>query len=364
MMIKAGVYVHIPFCLQKCAYCDFLSHPPKLGEIDNYLEALQLEIKRFKVQGSTLFIGGGTPSVVPPSSLAKLIRVLHQAYGPFSEVTVEVNPGTVDGDYLKILKDQGVNRLSVGVQSFNDHSLQAMGRIHSAKEAHDTIINAAKVGFTNISLDLIYGYPGMDLKEVEKTLQVAVSLPVTHISYYGLQIEPGTPIYGKNLSWVTDDDYVKMYLRGIEILESHRFKQYEVSNFALEGNESKHNLIYWHNEEYLGLGVGAVSRLGHIRYRNVDTVPEYINSLKKSQKIITLEEELTPELLLEEKIMLGLRLREGIGPEKLFGKTLAELYPEVVKELLDLGLLEKEGAHYRITRDAIPIMNTILSKFF
>ncbi len=363
-MIKAGVYVHLPFCLKKCAYCDFLSHPPQTGEIKAYLEALEIEIKRFNVEGLTLFIGGGTPSVVPPALLVELIFKLNQAYGPFFEASIEINPATVDRDYLQALLFSGINRLSIGVQSFDDSTLQLMGRIHNSLEAKEAIYLAREVGFKNINIDLIYGYPGTDLNSLEKTLKTAVALPVEHISYYGLQLEPGSVLYQKNPTLIADAEFVKMYYLGLEIFEKNGFFQYEVSNFAKEGKECRHNLIYWYNEEYLGLGVGAVSRLGRLRFKNTSSTDGYITSLKNNLKIIVEREKLTDELLLKENIMLGLRLKKGLNPKQLFGRPLEEIYPSETAFLLKEGFLEKVGSNIRLTKKALPIMNTVISSFF
>lgn len=376
-MIKAGIYVHIPFCLKKCAYCDFLSQSPKPGEIDSYLNALLLEIERYKVEGETLFIGGGTPSVVPPSSLNKLITQLKRAYGPFKESTVEINPNSVDRAYLETLLSCGIDRLSIGVQSFNDQTLKFMGRLHTSKEAIETIKLAREVGFRNISIDLIYGYPNTDLDSIEETLNIAVSLPLTHISFYGLQIEEGTYLFNQiqinHLNNLSDEEYLKMYYRGIEILEKYDFKQYEISNFAKEGFECKHNLIYWQNKEYLGLGVGAFSRLGKARFQNTVSLTEYIDKVRlgKKERIISIDERLTKEIYLKENIMLGLRLKEGLGPEELFGQDLRELYPDVVDTLLEEGLLEqlsfetdKSQSRYRLSKRALFVSNAIIERFF
>ncbi len=363
-MIKAGVYVHLPFCLKKCTYCDFLSHPPKKGEIAAYLDALEIEIERFKVEGLTLFIGGGTPSVVPPALLVELIHKLQQTYGPFLEASIEINPATVDRDYLQALLFSGINRLSIGVQSFDDSTLQLMGRLHNSREAKEVIYLAREVGFKNINIDLIYGYPGTDIISIEKTLKTAVALPVDHISYYGLQLEPGSELFRKNLLQIADEEFVEMYYLGLEILEANGFFQYEVSNFAKENKECNHNLIYWHNKEYLGLGAGAVSRLGRRRFKNISSTDLYITNLKNNSRIIADSEKLTADLLLKENIMLGLRLKKGLNPKQLGDRSLEELYPTETAFLLKEGLLEKVGPNIRLTKKALPIMNTVISRFF
>lgn len=367
-MIKAGVYVHIPFCRKKCAYCDFLSHVPTPLEIERYIEALELEIERFRVEGLTLFVGGGTPSVVPPSLMAVLIDRLQKAYGPFQEATIEVNPGTVDLEYLQMLKEKGIDRLSIGVQSFDDETLQKMGRIHTAAEAVKTVDYAVSAGFENVSIDVIYAYPGTTMQSLEKTLQIASGLPVTHISYYGLQLEEGTELFRVQPEMLSDSEYVEMYFRGIETLENAGFVQYEISNFAKPSYQCKHNLIYWKNQEYLGLGVGAVGRLGRVRYRNTEVVEEYIRSMHSGAIVQSVEEELTDELMLQENIMLGLRLREGVGPEDLGGSSLRELFPEAVVQLEEAGFLEeivfRGTKRFRLTRKALPVMNSVVGYFF
>lgn len=363
-MPKVGVYVHIPFCLKKCAYCDFYSRPFRPLEIEAYLQALKQEIRRFKVEGYTLFIGGGTPSVVPPSLLAMLVENLNDAYGPFIESTVEVNPKTVDKDYLQTLLAVGIDRLSIGVQSFNDETLKAMGRVHNKKDAIETVLWAKEVGFNNISIDLIYGYPHTNLQEVENMLKEAVNLPVDHISYYGLQIEKGTELYNSEVSFLDDEEYVKMYYLGIDLLENYGFRHYEISNFAKDDKVSKHNLLYWHNLEYLGLGASAVSRIDRMRYHNISSIEAYIAKMKKDLSVREVDEVLTEEILLKENIMLGLRLKEGVGPENLFGNTLNELYPKEVGLLMENGLLEKEDNRFKLSRKGLPLMNSVISCFF
>ncbi|MFA6694308.1 MAG: radical SAM family heme chaperone HemW [Bacillota bacterium] len=367
-MIKAGVYVHIPFCLKKCAYCDFLSHRPRSLEVNEYMEALAKEIERFKVEGQTLFIGGGTPSIVPPSLMERLIKKLDKQYGPFLEATIEVNPGTVDLNYLKMLYDLGIDRLSIGVQSFDDDTLKKMGRIHSSNEAQEAVLKACEVGFTNISIDLIYGYPQTTIKTLEETLKTAISLPISHVSFYGLQLEEGTELMKERPQMLSDKEYVGMYYRGMEVLEASGFMQYEISNFAKPDFECKHNLIYWKNLEYLGLGVGAVSRLGKVRYKNIESVLTYVKSIEDGARTLLVEEQLTAPVILKENIMLGLRLKEGIGPNELGGFSLDDLYPEAVALLSGAGYLEQFNQlgvnRYRLTKKALPVMNSVLSYFF
>ena len=351
-------YIHIPFCKQKCKYCSIISYSC-LEKIDQYFIALEKEID-FIYSGETLktlYFGGGTPSLLNYKYIKRLINKFNINFD--TEITIELNPDDVFKDYLKKLKDIGINRLSIGAQTFNDEVLKLIGRRHSAMQTINAIKLAQDVGFNNISLDLIYGLPNaninLDLKEI-------IKLNVQHISTYGLKIEKES-YFGKykpkNLP--DDDSQADMYLTINDFLEKNGYKRYEISNFAKEGFESKHNLNYWNNNEYYGFGLSAHGYLNGIRYSNFTDFEKYFEFPTKHYN----ENVQTKEEVLEEEIFLGFRKEVGINIEKInkkFNIDFDKKYIKILKKFIP-KYIQKTDVGYKLTLDGVLLSNIILSEF-
>ena len=385
-----SAYIHIPFCKRKCNYCAFTSLPA-LNLIDNYIKKLTIEIKKYYsgVPLKTLYIGGGTPSLLDIKHFKKILSLFKYASNP--EITVEINPDSANLNFLNNLYELGVNRLSIGVQSFNDDILKAIGRLHTSKRAKDTVYLAQDVGFKNISIDLIYGLPlpqslydstkgaAQNLKLWKEDLKEAKNLDIQHISLYGLKIEENTP-FCKNLPkhLPNDDMQADMYEFAIEYL-TPEFKLYEISNFTrtafnLSQNTpnkqnyvepdftSKHNLNYWNEGEYFGFGLSASGFLNGIRYQNTKNFMEYIENPCTAKELT----ELTKEEKLEETIFLGFRKKEGINIHNInekFNIDFNKKFEPQIEKFIKTGHLEQTENGYRLTIKGILISNLILSEF-
>ncbi len=354
-----GLYIHIPFCLSKCAYCDFNSYADKWQFTADYVQAVLCEAATFKGQkADTVYIGGGTPTALPEEQLCNLIYGIKEIFviDKNAEFTVEMNPETAAVKYLSSLKSLGVNRLSMGAQSFDDGLLKRLGRVHSSKKIAEAVQMAKKSGFENISLDLMFSLPGQTLCKWEETLEKAVECDISHISCYGLKIEEGTPFYEQGVQPLSDELDREMYHRAIEFLEEHGFAQYEISNFAKTGKESRHNLKYWHCQEYFGLGAGAHSYLSldgkPARGFNVSPVEEYIFRVKERGNALCEKTVLTPEDIKTEKIIMGLRLTEGID----------ETLVESAGMYVNAGFMERSEGKIRFTEKGFDVSNEILSR--
>lgn len=353
-----SIYIHIPFCKTKCNYCNFISFAQKDDFIRKYFNALEKEIAQsmtcFEQVFNTVYIGGGTPSTIETGYYEKILPLINKAEN--AEVTIEVNPGTVTLSYLKELKALSFNRLSIGVQNFDDNILKTLNRLHTAQEAVNTVNMAKAAGFSNISIDLIYGLPGQTLYNWEQTLYRAIDLSLEHISAYGLKIEEDTE-FARNLpqNLPDDDETAKMYLKTIEILEQKGFQHYEISNFSKPGFESRHNLAYWNNEEYFGFGLGAHGYIKGVRYSNVENLQQYIqNPLAKAS-----EKKLSQQEMDEETVFLGLRLRKGINVDEFFIKR----FIHIIKKYSSLGMLKLEENILTLTPRGVLLSNNILAEF-
>lgn len=353
-------YVHIPFCKKKCKYCAFTSFI-NLNFIEKYVEALLFEIENI-YEGTpqkTLYLGGGTPSLLKIEQLEKIVGKFNFQKNP--EITIELNPESVDKNYLKGLKDIGFNRLSFGVQTFDDEILKEIGREHNKKSAIEKIEMSKALGFKNISIDLIYGLPNQDIDNWIEALKTAKSLDIEHISTYGLKIEDGTyykKFPPKNLP--DDDIQRKMYEALIKELDN--FEHYEFSNFAKKGYRSKHNLNYWNLTPYNGFGVSASGFDGKRRYKNTDNLKEYLKNPLMSKEIIELKE----SELLEEAVFLGFRKQEGINIAKIeerFRIDFNAKYKTVLEKYLKTGHIVKTKNGYRLSLDGILVSNYILCDF-
>jgi len=356
-----SAYIHIPFCKSKCHYCNFVSFAGKEACAEAYFAALKQEISFDLKELKTLYIGGGTPSIIPEILYEKLL--LELKFSDSAEVTIEINPGAVSPEYLQALRQIGFNRLSIGAQNFDNGMLKTLNRQHTGKDSAIAVKNALNAGFENISIDLIYGLPGQTLSSWEKTLTQATKLNIKHISTYGLKIEEDTKFYRNLPENLPDEDITsQMYLKTIEILEEKGFNHYEISNFAKPSFESRHNLVYWNNEEYYGFGLAAHGYVDGVRYANSTNFEEYIeNPLQKFE-----EKKLTTKEILEEAIFLGLRLRKGLNIPKfkqVYAINLLERYGDIIKKYTAQDLMEFDGETLKLTAQGVLLSNFILADF-
>ena len=362
-----SVYIHIPFCKSKCHYCSFISYP-KLEMKKDYLKILEKEINSTynNEQLNTLYFGGGTPSLLEPEEFNSLIK--HFNINKNTEITTELNPDGINSqglsfDYLSSLHDIGINRISIGAQSFNDSILKIINRRHDSQQIVNAVCNAQKAGFDNISMDFIYGLPNQTEDMFLDDLKKAVDLGIQHISLYGLSIEKGCFFYDNKPQNIADDDtQADMYLKAVELLPSLGFEHYEISNFCVHGYESKHNLNYWNNEEYYGFGVAAHGYVNGIRYGNKTIIEDYINNPFEKNEERT---ESTKDKL-EEEIFLGLRKMKGIDIKQINSKyniDFEKKYMNILKKYEDLSLLERTLEGYKLTPRGILVSNTILADF-
>lgn len=337
-MVK-GVYIHIPFCSYKCPYCDFLSLTNSPITPREYLDLLKKEILLYKdvpVEIGTVYFGGGTPTLLKPEEIGKIIEKLDKIFGlsNVKEITIECNPETYGAPEFKEIAKIGVNRVSIGAQSFTEKGLRVLGRKHSVEDVYRSIEYVVDAGISNINLDLIFGWSEQTLKDLEKDLKAIASLPIKHISWYLLTPYEGTPlgeeILNKKVSLPSEEAIVEMYNLVREGLRELGFRQYEISNWAKPGWECRHNLLYWKLEEFLGVGVSAWGFLGNERYGNTRSILKYEKFIKEGLKPIEHRVQLDQEELEKEKIMLGLRLTEGLPP------WYEEFIPEHLREFFEL----------------------------
>ncbi|MBI5400470.1 radical SAM family heme chaperone HemW [Candidatus Saganbacteria bacterium] len=365
-----ALYVHVPFCVKKCNYCDFVSYAGKEELIDKYVEALGNELQSlltaYHLQLTTLFFGGGTPTLLEPKHFDKIINTLigHWKFDiGHSELSIEANPGTADQKKLRALRQLGINRLSIGAQSFNERHLKTLGRIHDAKTIFQFYDDAQATGFANINLDLIFALPGQTLADWLADLQTAIKLQPEHISTYNLQIEDGTAFSlwekGGALRSADEGIALSMYEYAIETLTAAGYKHYEISNFAKPGRECQHNLTYWWNENYLGIGAGAHSHVNGNRWANPNCVEKYItpSSFLPLFKGENVESAAGKETSGGETLWLGLRLLDGLPAEKFYG------FEKEVAELTKNGLLETFNGNIKLTRRGLYLGNEVFERF-
>jgi oxygen-independent coproporphyrinogen-3 oxidase len=369
-----GIYIHIPFCLQKCLYCDFASFPQQSRKtMAKYTDRLCQEIKQSVLTlpintRATIYFGGGTPSVLPVEHIAKIVATLKSTglWQNPTEATIEANPGTISLESLRAYRKLGFDRISFGIQSMQDAELKAMGRIHTSTEAVEAIYLAKEAGFSRISADLIYGYPGQTLKSVASSLKTLVGQGIKHMSVYGLVVEEKTPLChnldaGK-LSLPSEDDSGDMYDFIVKYLPQQNYKRYEISNYAFPGEESQHNLVYWQYLPYLGLGVSACSFNGLARITNPSNIDEY---LQEKQPVI---ENLAVATRLSEYIFMGLRTRQGINlaaAKQRFNVNIMETYEKEIIECQNKGLLKIDGLKsvMSLTEFGMKFGNQVFEKF-
>lgn len=376
-----GVYVHIPFCRTKCSYCDFYSvvvgdRKKFLAVANNYLSSLRQEALFYRLQLkesclASLFIGGGTPTLLPAEDLAGLILFLRRGL-PFQaepEVTIEANPLTLTAEDILILKEAGVNRLSLGAQAFQDHLLVKIGRTHSGEAVTNSVSLIRAAGLQNINLDLMFGLPEQTLSEWRETLQKAVDLRPTHLSCYGLILEEGTPLHKQFQSGLvklpTDDAQAEMYAWARQFLKKVGYEHYELSNFCLPGYRSQHNLLYWRNQSFLGLGAGATGYWAGIRYTNAD-LEKYTQSWAQGEPALARRERVPLAREMDETMMVGMRLLEGVAAEEFerrYGLTFWEVYPQEIERLLERGLVEHKQGFLRVSERGLFLENMVSGAF-
>ena len=368
-----GLYIHLPFCLKKCGYCDFCSFPAvSEAQMARYTEALCAELAHNapKAEGravDTVFFGGGTPTLLPLPLFEKLISTLYRLYPVTAdaEITVEANPASADKGKLQRLRELGVNRLSIGVQSLSDGELSLLGRVHTAEEAKAFYADAIAAGFSNINLDLMYAIPSQTVESFAKTLDTALALSPSHLSVYSLILEEGTPFYQKKESLPLPDEDEEEGMRQLLLqkMAAAGYGRYEISNFAKEGYACRHNLHYWRNEEYLGFGVAAYSYFDGIRYGNGKDMAAYIASPLSARAE---EERLTDTDRAYEYVLTRLRLCEGISLSayrSLFGIDFAKRHRALLERFAKGGLLKMEGDRLFLTDEGMNLSNSILVSF-
>lgn len=376
--MEIGIYVHIPFCVSKCYYCDFTSYANREHEYKTYVDALINEInshaKKIKepIIAKTIFIGGGTPSVLPPFLLEKIFIAIKETFiiNDDTEYTIETNPGTLTYDKLLLMKDYGVNRISIGVQAYQDKLLKSIGRIHTFNQFLENYSLCKDIGFNNINVDLMFGLPSQTFKEWEETLIQISKLRPEHISAYSLIIEDGTPfgdLFNKGLMQELDEDIErKMYHYTKEYLASMGYQQYEISNFAKNDKSSKHNILYWKAKPYIGIGLGAHSYLEGERYNNTYDINKYIrescnlNNIQENQEIIDVK------TAMAEYMFLGLRLNEGILDTEFINKfnvSPLEVYKEQINNHIRDGLLIRKNGRTVLTEFGQDVSNIVFSSF-
>lgn len=379
-----SIYIHIPFCVRKCLYCDFLSGPADAGMRKRYIDALLTEIEEesdsyVNYEAVTVFIGGGTPSVLEGEEILRIMEVLRDnyAFGSECEISMEVNPGTVTKEKAVLWKKAGINRISIGLQSANDRELQALGRIHNSHDFFETYKILIKSGFSNVNIDLMSAIPYQTLESYRKTLQMVTSLepsPV-HISAYSLIIEEGTPFYEECPALPEEDTEREMYKITDEILSAMGYGRYEISNYAKPGYECRHNKVYWQRGDYVGFGIGSASLIDNVRFHNCRELESYVNHYERcgvSDKLSVKEEiqKLTLEEQMEEFMFLGLRMMCGVSRrafELCFHKKMDEVYPGIVDKYVKLGMLVRicDGDDERIalTEQGVDVSNMIMAEF-
>ncbi|MBR4172833.1 MAG: oxygen-independent coproporphyrinogen III oxidase [Clostridia bacterium] len=364
-----GLYIHIPFCIKKCAYCDFNSVQASDSVKEAYVNSLLFEMAEYKgLNFDTVYIGGGTPTTLKTELLKEVINGIKQNFvlRVNTEFTVEMNPKTANREKLASLNKMGVNRLSIGVQSFCDTELKTLGRIHNSNDAKDAVILAKESGFENISIDLMSAIPHQTIDSFSKTLETAISLNPDHISCYSLILEENTPLYNQvksgEITLCDEDTERSLYELAVSTLEKNGYIQYEISNFAKNGRASRHNIKYWTMEEYVGLGVSAHSFFEGRRFANTDSVKEYIaKNFRKGES-----ESLTKNDMMSEFVFLGLRMLEGISETEFFerfGVTIFEVFPKPIEKFVKTGFLLRENGRIRLSKEAVGVSNQIMCEF-
>lgn len=373
MKDKISLYIHIPFCVRKCLYCDFPSFSGMESIFDDYVRMLCREIDETYsdyrgMEVKSIFVGGGTPSVLPPALLGRISDKIFSRFDVDSkaEITIETNPGTLDAKKLAEMKSMYFNRLSMGLQAWQDRLLKKLGRIHTADEFETNFLQARDAGFKNINVDLMFALPAQSLDDWQETLEKVIKLRPEHISAYSLIIEEGTPFFDMfdrgELKETDEETDRKMYYLAKEMLSDKGYKQYEISNFAREGFECYHNKVYWRTEEYQGFGLGAHSYSDGVRFHNTYDMKEYLRGegLRLDKEFLSIEEKQ------EEFMFMGLRMNEGVSEAEFlrrFGESMDSVYGDEIKELISEELLVKKDGRLSLTDRGVDISNSVFEKF-
>lgn len=373
MKDKISLYIHIPFCVRKCLYCDFPSFSGMESIFDDYVRMLCREIDETYsdyrgMEVKSIFVGGGTPSVLPPALLGRIFDKIFSRFDVDSkaEITIETNPGTLDAKKLAEMKSMYFNRLSMGLQAWQDRLLKKLGRIHTADEFETNFLQARDAGFKNINVDLMFALPAQSLDDWQETLEKVIKLRPEHISAYSLIIEEGTPFFDMfdrgELKETDEETDRKMYYLAKEMLSDKSYKQYEISNFAKEGFECYHNKVYWRTEEYQGFGLGAHSYSDGVRFHNTYDMKEYLRGegLRLDKEFLSIEEKQ------EEFMFMGLRMNEGVSEAEFlrrFGESMDSVYGDEIKELISEELLVKKDGRLSLTDRGVDISNSVFEKF-
>ncbi|ASA23642.1 radical SAM family heme chaperone HemW [Paenibacillus donghaensis] len=372
-----AIYIHIPFCTNKCFYCDFNSYVLKDQPVMDYLRALDREME-MTVQATppgvikTIFVGGGTPTVLKPDEMAYFLASIRRHFPQWDEqieFTMEANPGTTAPDKLAVMKAGGVNRVSFGVQAFQNELLSGIGRIHDVDDVYRSLENARAAGLDNLSIDLMFGLPNQSVDMLKQSIAKALELKLPHYSIYSLKVEENTlfhTMFNKNqLPLPSEEDELQMYLLLMSSMEAAGYNQYEISNFSKPGMESRHNITYWRNQDYYGLGAGAHGYVKRQRHVNVKGVNPYIEASKSGLPRLNAFEVTEPEAM-EDFMMVGLRLREGVSDEAFreqFGKSLLDIFAKPLHKMVNAGLLEHDGGTYRLSKQGILFGNDVFGEF-
>ncbi len=370
-----AVYIHIPFCLRKCNYCDFLSfyRPQEMaGYVDALVREMEIAAKQYPVKAKTIFIGGGTPSSLPEDLLQKVLEAVQKFFvsDALIEYTMEANPGTLNEEKLQIMKRYGVNRLSFGVQSDRADHLKLLGRIHSFDEAKQAVAMAREAGFDNINLDFMYGLPGQTVEQWSKTLEHAMTLNPQHLSLYQLKIEEGTVmnqwLEEGTICEFDDETALEMYRTAQTMLAEYGYGQYEISNYARPGRESLHNQVYWRTDNYLGIGLGACSWIRPNRWNNAFEMEEYIGQIANGKLPAQEPEILNETEQMEETVFMALRMNNGLPQElftERFGKPVEDVFRDALDKCVAQGWIQRTEAGYSLTEEGRVLGNLVFLEF-
>lgn len=365
------LYIHIPFCVRKCAYCDFLSAPGSEEAKASYTEALLREIEAVKTEKrevSSIFVGGGTPSALSPSLMGDIFEKIHKSFSvaPDAEITIEANPGTLSKEKLFLYRNVGINRLSLGLQSPEAAELKSLGRIHTYEEFLESFSLAREAGFQNINADLMCALPDQTYEGWVRNLRKVAALHPEHISAYSLIIEEGTPFAKRKLNLPDEDTEYRMYEDTAGILAEYGYEQYEISNYAKKDLACQHNVGYWTRKEYLGLGLGAASLWGNQRFSNTSDFSLYLNNSGFPEKIRGDRDALSLEAEMSEFMFLGLRMTKGVSKAEFlecFGVPIESVYGNVLDKYKSVGLLEEKEGRIFLTRAGIHVSNGVMAEF-
>ncbi|HCW7841395.1 TPA: oxygen-independent coproporphyrinogen III oxidase [Staphylococcus aureus] len=370
-MAVQSAYIHIPFCVRICTYCDFNKYFIQNQPVDEYLDALITEMSTAKYRNlKTMYVGGGTPTALSINQLERLLKAISDTFTITGEYTFEANPDELTKEKVQLLEKYGVNRISMGVQTFKSELLSVLGRTHNTEDIYTSVLNAKNAGIKSISLDLMYHLPKQTIEDFEQSLDLALDMDIQHISSYGLILEPKTQFYNmyrKGLLKLPNEDLgADMYQLLMSKIEQSPFHQYEISNFALDSHESEHNKVYWFNEEYYGFGAGASGYVDGVRYTNINPVNHYIKAINKESKAILVSNKPSLTERMEEEMFLGLRLNEGVSSsrfKKKFDQSIESVFGQTINNLKEKELIVEKNDAIALTNRGKVIGNEVFEAF-